>query len=145
MKSLMLFALILGLSCTSCGEDDAIPRLACGPDIKIVDVIVDPTGDDFQLLEARITDLCLQVTIEATGCSSQGWRMELHTLGEVAESQPTQTSARLIFDDGVPAGDFTCQAQIVETYTFDLSPYLTPQTLPTRFSLDGSDAPLDIE
>ncbi|CAH1001685.1 hypothetical protein LEM8419_02591 [Neolewinella maritima] len=138
-------ACVLALLLTACGDDDdQIPRLLCGPDITIGDVLVAREFDSFTLVDAKVTDLCLEVTVSATGCSSQGWTMELFTFGEVAESLPTQTSARLLFDDGVDAAEFTCQAEVTETYSFDLSPYLTPDALPTEFTLTGLATTLSI-
>ncbi|MBB4079786.1 hypothetical protein GGR28_002413 [Lewinella aquimaris] len=146
MNPFLSFLLLPAVLLTACNDDDDNAfRLACGPDIQIVDVIVEREFDDFHLDSARVTDLCLEVTISASGCGSQGWTLDLITFGEVAESYPTQTSARLLFDDGVADGDFTCAAYITETYTFDLSPYLTPGTLPTVLSLTGTETTLSIE
>ena len=69
--------------------------------------------------------------------------MQLFTFGEVAESMPTQTSARLLFDDALDEVAFTCQVLLTETYTFDLSDYLTPDVLPTRFTLTGTGTGTD--
>jgi hypothetical protein len=107
----------------------------CGSPIQIVDVLLVVEVDSFALIDASVTDRCLSVTVGASGCGSEGWNMDLITLGQVAESNPTQTSAELVFDDGVPAGQPICAAFIEETYEFDLSPYLTDGALPTIFTL----------
>ena len=124
---------------SGCSEKEEAARPACGQAIVIGDVLVAREFDHFTLLSSSITDRCLEVTIAATGCSSQDWKMDLFTFGEVAESVPTQTSARLLFDDGLGDGDITCQALVEATYYFDLTPYLTDDVLPTEFSLVGQD------
>lgn len=130
------------LSCEK--SDPDTPRELCGSAIIIdADRVNDPS-DGFGLLEASVEGKCLTVTIATTGCSAQGWELDLVTSGNIAESLPTQSGARLIFTNPA-AGGITCQAEIQETYVFDLSGYLTEGALPTRFTLDGTDRVLEIE
>jgi hypothetical protein len=137
MRTLFGFLLCSFLLFTCSEEEDFAFDPACGPPIQIVDVLVVAEVDTFDLIEATVTDRCLTVTIGSSGCGTEGWSLDLVTLGQVAESNPTQTSAELLFDDGVPNGQPDCQAYFTETYAFDLSPYLTDGALPTVLTLNS--------
>ena len=117
----------------------------CGAPIRIVDALVEIQTDDYRLLELRVDGRCMLVRIAATGCSAADFAMDLVTRGEVKESSPTLTSARLIFDDGKDEEDVTCQAEQERTFSFDLQPYLTAESLPTELTLIGLDTTLLIE
>lgn len=137
--------ILLTLCFLSCDKSDsASPRELCGSAI-IIDVNrVNADSDGFALVDASVEGMCLTVTIATTGCSSQGWELDLVTSGNIAESLPTQSGARLIFANPA-AGGITCQAEIQETYVFDLSDYLTEGALPTRLTLEGTDRVFEIE
>ena len=147
MKNLLLPLLsVLGLA--ACVRPDTTVANAASSDCGVLIQVRDPmprlTSDFFQVVAATVEDRCLSVTISATGCSSDAWRVALHTDGRVAESSPTQTQALLVLDDGVEEDGVTCQMIIEETYTFDLQPYLTDAVLPTSFSLTGTDTVLEV-
>ncbi|WP_116105931.1 hypothetical protein [Lewinella sp. IMCC34191] len=142
---LLLLALAAVSGCSTDEDDSFDYRPTCGSPIQIVDALVEIETDTYGLLDLRVDDRCLSVRIQATGCSSTQFRMDLLTRGEVKESLPTQTSARLIFDDGVPAGNVTCEALVEADFAFDLEPYLHDGVLPTQFTLIGLDTTLLIE
>ncbi|PPK88187.1 hypothetical protein CLV84_1152 [Neolewinella xylanilytica] len=137
--------LIALTGCSQLADDELQFRPECGQPIQIVDALVELQTDDYTLLELTVEDRCLTVRIAATGCSGDQFGMDLLTRGQIAESTPTQTSARLIFDDNVTSGDVTCQAEFERQFSFDLLPYLNDGALPTRFSLIGLDTTLSIE
>lgn len=146
--ALSLFSLTL-FRAAGCGDDErpsdgTVAADGCGQEIQIRHPLPRLTTDDYQIVDASVEGRCLSVTISATGCSSEAWRVGLHTTGEVAESSPTQTSALLVFDDGVGDDEMTCQAIIEETYRFDLTPYLSDGALPTTFSITGTETTLSI-
>lgn len=147
MKTIYHYFLLLLAFLASCEKDaDNAPKSndECGPAIQIVDVITTVEDDDFAILSVAEEDLCLTVTIAATGCGSDNWTLDLLTFGEVAESLPTQTSAFFRFDDGIESGSFTCQAEIQATYSFDLTPYLA-DALPTILRLSDTVEEVTIE
>ena len=146
MRHLPAFLCLIFLF-TACSTEDeeALFRPQCGAPIRIVDALVEIQTDDYRLLELRVEDRCLMVRIAATGCSPADFGMDLVTRGDVAESTPTQTSARLIFDDGKEEKDVTCQAEQERAFSFDLLPYLRDETLPSRFTLTGLDTTLLVE
>ena len=133
---LVLLASALFFACQD--DDDFVANPDCGDPIIITGQPLGPSSDNFSLAAATVEGLCLTVQIGASGCSSDGWTLDLLTDGSVAESFPTQTSARLVFDDQVPGG-VTCQAFFTETFSFDLSPYLDAGALPTNLTLTGLD------
>ncbi|WP_157975937.1 hypothetical protein [Lewinella sp. IMCC34191] len=142
--SLLLVALVRSAGCNTDTESPAETTVSdCGALIQVRDPMPRLTSDDYQVVNAEVDGLCLSVTISATGCSSQAWRVALHTSGAVAESSPTQTDALLVFDDGVGENEMTCQAIMEETYQFDLSPYLA-DALPTVFTLTGTETSVAI-
>ena len=116
----------------------------CGPSIQVRDPMPRLTSDFFEIVEATVHDRCLSVRLSASGCSSDFWKVALHTDGRVAESSPTQTQALLVFDDGVEEDGVTCQMVLEKTFTFDLGPYLTDAVLPTSFSLTGTDTVVEV-
>ena len=144
----VLLVSLLALLLPGCADDDDpaqdISR-TCGPAITVGSELVNRQSDHFTLVDARVDGRCLEVTIAATSCSSTNWSLHLFTFGEVLESFPTQTSARLLFDDGLDETDFTCQVILTETYAFDLSPYLSPSSLPTRLTLTGTGTTLTVK
>jgi hypothetical protein len=137
-----LFLFWAALSACSVDDTDLSLDTDCGVPIQLVDVLLTVETDTFQLLAARAVDRCLEVTIEASGCSTDDWTLDLVSLGEVAESMPTQTSAQLLFDDGVEG--VSCEALLQRSYFFDLRPYLTEQTLPSRLTL-GRNRVVDVD
>lgn len=143
MKQLSIFILIaLFMACEK--AETNTPAQNCGPDIEINADRVNDASDNFALVAANVEGKCLTVTIAATGCGSDAWKLELVTDGAIAESLPTQSAARLLFTDPA-AGGITCQAEIQATYEFDLSDYLTDEVLPTELSLLDNDMTLSIE
>ena len=146
MRRLPVYFCLLSLfPACSVEEDRTLFRPECGAPIRVVDALVEIQTDDYRVLELQVDDRCLLVRIAATGCSSTDFAMDLVTRGDVAESNPTQTSARLIFDDGKEETDVTCQAEQERTFSFDLVPYLTDEALPSRFTLTGLDTTLLVE
>ena len=147
LKSLLPLAVLLLLG--TCKSRDAAPPAAetsdCGQPIRVRHPLPRLTSDFFRVADASVEGLCLSVTVAATGCGSEGWSAALHTDGLVAESSPTQTQALLVFDDGVGEDGITCQAIVEQTFTFDLSPYLTEASLPTVFRLTGTEITLTIK
>ena len=144
--ALSLFSLTL-FRAAGCGDDEQAAAAAaadCGQEIQVRNPLPRLTTDDYQIVDASVEGRCLSVTISATGCSSEAWRVALHTTGEIAESSPTRTDALLVFDDGVGENEMTCQAIIEETYRFDLTPYLGDGALPTTFSITGTEITLSI-
>lgn len=140
--SFIIFLVLCFLSCDK--SDPATPRELCGSAIIIDADRMDADSDGFAIVDATVEGTCLTVTIATTGCSSQGWELDLVTSGNIAESLPTQSGARLIFANPA-AGGITCQAEIQETYVFDLSDYLTAGALPTLFTLEGREGVFEIE
>jgi len=125
-------------ACLDDDDSDNEPAF-CGTPIVVADQTDAPASDNFTLVSHSTDGLCLTVTIGASGCSQEGWTLDLRTDGSVAESVPTQTNARLIFNDQVPGMGESCLAYFELTKTFDLSAYLTNGALPTVLSLTGPD------
>ena len=140
----LLFALPLFLFFLAGCDDDSdvisFPPETCGTPIIIALSNDFPPSDGFTLVDHSVEGTCLTVRIGASGCSDEGWSLDLRTNGSVAESLPTQTNARLIFDDGVPGGGASCLAYFEQEHVFDLSEYLDEGALPTLLTLTGPDA-----
>ncbi len=145
MKLLLLPLFALSLFRTSgCSKDADVaataPLTECGAPIKVRNPLPRFTTDNFTVVSVSADGRCLTVTLSATGCSSEGWRLDLW-----AEGQPgPETGGLLIFDDGVGEDEMTCQAIVEKTYQFDLTPFLGPTPLPVNFSLGGSDVSVEI-
>ena len=144
-----LWTMLAILSLAACVRPDtsgagASSSSDCGALIQVRDPMPRLTSDFFEIVEATVDDRCLSVKLSASGCSTDFWKVALHTDGRVAESSPTQTQALLVFDDGVEEDGVTCQMIIEQTFTFDLSPYLTDAVLPTSFSLTGTDTVVEV-
>ena len=140
MKKLVFLPFLVALFFACQDDDDARPLPDCeGTPILITQLTDFPDSDDFAFESFSVEGTCLTVTVGASGCTADGWTMTLRTDGSVAESIPTQTSARLIFDDGVDGGA-TCQAFFNRSFTFDLSEYLTAGALPSNLTLRGPDS-----
>ncbi|MGB3800649.1 MAG: hypothetical protein WA952_12615 [Lewinella sp.] len=143
---LSLFFLAL-VRTAGCDKNEALPAASqvsdCGVLIQVRDPMPRLTSDDYQIVGATAEGLCLSVTISATGCSSDAWRVALHTSGRIEDSSPAQGDALLVFDDGVGENEMTCQAIIEETYQFDLSPYLAGSA-PSVLTLTGTDTTVEI-
>ena len=135
----LLIALLPVLLLT-CEKNDPAPTLpACGPAITITPAA--PQSDGFALTNASVDGFCLTLTVAATGCGSDSWTAELLTDGVVAESSPTQTSARLVLN--LNQGPIVCQAEFEKDFTFDLTDYLTG-ALPTRLRLEDTETVLEV-
>lgn len=142
MKYLALFALSFLTACAD--DDDDLTRPACGPDIEIIAGETLTSVDNFTVISADLDDRCLTLVIEATGCSTDTWNTRLITRGEVAESLPTQTSAYLLFDDGIDNTAAICQAQLRDTLSFDISPYLPEDAQDSNLTITGLDAAVEV-
>jgi len=140
MKSIALLFFVVFLFTACQDDDDIMPLVAnnCGTPILLTDQTDAPPSDFYDLIEVSTEGTCLSVSIGSSGCSTDGWSMALRSRGGVDESIPTQTTARLIFDDGVESG-VACLAYFTETYDFDLSEYLTTSALPSNLTLTGPD------
>lgn len=138
--TLLLSALVVFTFFACQDDDDGLTVSTCGPPIMIALDNSFPFSDDFILVSHSTEGTCLTVTIGASGCGDEGWTLGLRTDGSVAESIPTQTHARLIFDDQVPGGGASCLAYFELTETFDLSEYLNAGALPSVLTLTGPDA-----
>ena len=125
-----------------CADDEDL-RL-CGEPIIVVNELL--VGyDTFHLVNVAVADRCLTVEIGASGCSPDGWALQLRTEGTIRESLPTQSTAHLTFDDGVAEGAGTCQAYYTAAYSFDLRPYLPEGSGPSLLTLEGLDTTLLVE
>ncbi|WP_116126670.1 hypothetical protein [Lewinella sp. IMCC34183] len=140
MKRFLPFTLCLWLL-AACEKDNLRADRDCGPDIVFLqDREEFPDGDDFHLLDVAASGTCLSVKVGASGCSSDGWSMDIYTDGFAGRSLPPSTLAGLVFNDGVPDGAASCEAYFTVTYAFDLSDYLTQDLLPTNLTLYGTGA-----
>lgn len=137
------FILTLVVLVAGCAKDDIAP--VCGPEIQFLQGEEDfPPSDPFRVISLEATDNCLTVEVGASGCSTDGWTMDLYTSGIATTAIPSSTVASLIFDDGVPEGEASCLAYYTATYSFDLSDYL--QTIrPSYLAIGGADTTLYIE
>ncbi|WP_116126668.1 hypothetical protein [Lewinella sp. IMCC34183] len=138
MKNLLHWLLLaVAVLLTGCDDDDAL-RLACdGQEIKITDIYDGVPGDPFTVEALEVTDRCLTVRVSQQGCSAENWTMDLITTGEFAGTSPTSTHATLYLDDQVEDAESNCTVQSSASFTFNLSPYLQDEVLPTRFTVHG--------
>jgi hypothetical protein len=141
MKYLLIFSLFVLLALSSCADDDdTFAPSDCGPLINTVGSIDGlGSGDQFDISSTSVDGLCLSIEVSATGCNPEEWTAELVTDSSVGESTPTQTTARFVFDDQLPEDAITCLAILSKTFTFDLSPYLTTEVLPSNLTILGPD------
>jgi len=143
MKKLFLAFLLLPLL-TACEDDDDSPSPAdCGIPINITDTTDAPTDDYFELNDHAVTGTCLSFTISAFSCNGEQdeWAAELRTDGSIAESNPTQSNARLILDRNLNGGGVLCQGIASKTFDFNLDSYLG-NALPSRLTVVGPDSTL---
>ncbi len=151
MKFLFLFLFFSAVVRTAgCDKSAASPASAtaladCGPAIQVRNPLPRLTSDGFTVVYAEASGTCLSVTISATGCSSEGWRVNLWANEETPDAPSATPGGLLIFDDGVGADEMTCQAIVEETYEFDLSPYLTEDRLPASFTIMGTETTVTVE
>ncbi len=140
MRHLLLLLLVFTVFSACLDDDDNITptSVECGTPIIIADQTDIPATDFFSLANVEADGLCLTVTLGASGCSSEDWTFGLRTSGEILESSPTLSSAYMVFDDQVPGGA-TCLAFFTESFTIDLSPYLSQSDLPSNLTLIGPD------
>ncbi|MEM7575667.1 MAG: hypothetical protein AAF433_22375 [Bacteroidota bacterium] len=124
-------------------DDDMPPTPLCGDLIQIVEEIP-PVADIPQNIEASVDGLCLSITIGHSGCSPEPWTMELFTLGDIAESIPTQSQAYFVFNDAAPGESQACLAFFTETFEFDLTPYLA-DALPSTLRIGDTEIELLVE
>ncbi|MFT4687406.1 MAG: hypothetical protein ACI92C_002306 [Neolewinella sp.] len=141
MKYLLTFSLFVLLALSSCADDDdTFAPSDCGPLINTVGNIDGlGSGDQFGISSTSVDGLCLSIEVSATGCNTEEWTAELITNSSVDESTPTQTTARFVFDNQLPEDAITCLAILSKTFTFDLSPYLTTEVLPSNLTILGPD------
>lgn len=146
MNYLLPSLLFLGLAFSCEDDDDCLGcDLACdGRPIIIVDEVTTPS-DRFSLVDIALEDRCLTVEIGASGCTDSGWTLDLKTDGRIAESLPTQSRARLSFDDAVEEDQPTCAAFFTRTYHFDLEPYLPEGGQPSLLTIEGADTTLLVD
>lgn len=137
-----MLVLLLPLLLLACEKDDPQPVSDCGPAITISDLTDVPDSDPYVITAANVEGLCLALTVQSTGCGSEGWTATLRTDGTIAESSPTQTAARLILDRN--DGDVICQAEISRDFTFDLTAYVA-DALPTVLSLEETALAVTID
>lgn len=115
--ALILFALFME-SCNDETTDIASLNSVCDQ-IAIVNpsrfTITQPEG--YTITRIQLIDDCLQVEIQASGCSGDTWKVDLIDSGNVAESNPEQRYLKISLNNAE-----LCDAVISKTFTFDLSP-----------------------
>ncbi len=141
MKFLVALSFIVLSVVPSCnGDEDVLLPLPCDDQIETISSINDlDSGDGFAISSMFLDGSCLLVEVSGTGCNPDEWTAQLVTDGSVAESSPTQTVARFVFDNQMPEDSIICQALSSVLYSFDLSPYLSPEVLPSNFTVLGPD------
>ena len=117
---------------------------ACGPAIQVRNPLPRLTSDPFTVVSAEAEGRCLTVVLSATGCSAEGWRVDLWANEETPGEPSVTPGGLLIFDDGVGPDEMTCQAIVEQRYQFDLSPYLTDDRLPATFTLMGTETKVTV-
>lgn len=142
MRKMIVCLLVLPLLAFSCTKDEALSP-DCGADIQILESVEGLQSDTFLLESLEVDDLCLTIVIGASGCTSANWTLDMVTTGDISGNDPSESSATFLFDDGV--SEFTCQAYLTRDFSFDLSPYLSAEELPTELQLTGLDTTLLIE
>ncbi len=119
-KSLFAF-MLLALFMESCNDestDNASLDSVCDQ-VAIVNqsryTNTEPEG--YTITSIQLVDDCLEVEIQAGGCSGDTWKVDLIDSGSIAESNPEQRYLKISLDNPE-----ICLAVISKTFTFDIKP-----------------------
>ena len=121
-KSILVFSLIL-TSLLSCSKSDDNPYedSVCDQITKVDNSrYKDNQSEGFSIRSVQIIGDCLEVEIESGGCSGETWKVDLIDAGRVAESNPEQRDLKILLEN-----EELCNAIVFKTYTFDLRPVQT--------------------
>ncbi len=90
---------------------------------------VNAPDDQLTISNLKITENCLAITFNASGCNGESWSLKLIDAAEVLESAPPQRNVRLSLKN-----EELCDAIITKTLSFDL----------TKLQLEGNEVILRI-
>ena len=97
-------------------SDPSLARI-CDDEVEIDEEGYDKGPKDFiTIIGASITDDCLTISYSASGCSGEGWEVNLYDSGSVAESSPEQRYLRLSLKNPEE-----CLAVFTKETSFDIS------------------------
>lgn len=118
-KYIVLLCCCVLLMNTQCDEDnDGNPSQFCDELVIINnDQYQNMQSDFYSLVNATITNNCLEVTISASGCSGESWEMSLVDSGDIPESMPPQRYLKFVL-----VNNEACLAVFSRTISFDLTP-----------------------
>jgi hypothetical protein len=117
----LLTFLILILSFLACDEKDSPASLLDDGDVIINEEIYNSIkNENFTVSKASIVGDSLLLTICASGCSGESWKVTLVGSGMVAESFPEQSWAKVKFENKE-----ACLASFCREYTFNIKPMRT--------------------
>lgn len=113
----MLLALFME-SCNDESTDNASLDSVCNQ-IAIVNQsrYTNTQPEGYTISRIQLIDDCLEVEIQAGGCSGDTWNVDLMYSGNVAESNPEQRYLKISLDNPE-----ICLALISKKFTFDLRP-----------------------
>jgi len=90
-------------------------------------------NDEVVISEILITENCLNITFQASGCDGNNWDVKLIDKGEIAESLPPQRTLRLSLNNPED-----CLAFITKTLSFDITT-LQVDTEEVILNIDNED------
>lgn len=133
---LSVFSIFLVLSCS---DDDEVTTSACDFNITIDEErYLAPSPSVYNVSNAKINGDCLEITIQASGCSGDSWEIGLFSNYAITNGFTTYVAFSLKLKNLE-----LCEAYLTKTYSFDLSETIG-NTTDTHISVDGWNDVLQI-
>lgn len=132
-----LFTLAIIFTASACHwcEDNPTPTTDCDDTCIIdADLYNNDLGNYIFIIETNIEDDCLSITYSSSGCSADGWIVDLYDSEAIAESLPPQRSLRLNVSN---TGE--CAAVFTNTTSFDISNLQVEGNSSCLLNLQGVD------
>jgi len=121
MRTILLLSLTTIIGLTSCEKNDDNNSITCGKQIILDEDLYDSVNTQYYtILDAVITDDCLEVEIYSGGCDGSTWEVSLVDSEAIAESYPIQRFIKLSLKN-----EEICLAMVAKRYSFDLKPIRT--------------------
>ncbi|EDP71605.1 hypothetical protein FBALC1_03937 [Flavobacteriales bacterium ALC-1] len=123
----------------SCDNDDDASNSEC--DFNIIadeNLYAEPSPSDYNISNAEINEDCLEITIQASGCSGSTWEVDL-----ISNITPSIGFTRTIYLSLKLTNLEACAVFITKTYSFDIS-HLRNEFITTFISIEGWDDTIEV-
>ena len=138
MKKMIWLFFVIGIVTYACDKANDDNTLNCGDSIIIDKNLYDSTNTNgYSVINAKISNDCLEIEIRASGCDGESWIIKLIDSKDITESLPLQKFIKISLKN-----EELCEKIISKKLCFDLKPIRIDNNNQIELNLEKWEDPL---